>query len=272
MRERRRGRKIAMTPDEIDAFLSSQRVCRSPPSARKTARTSRRCRSFGWLGFSLYSIVKSQRWTDFQRRPQLAIVIDAGTESSNCRRGDHGTAEVVGEIPRMSSPDDELARPELLFARKYFGSDTLFPDGDTPGCSDAGEAARVRTSGSSIRHQRTVETRDRRDPTDTAPKATMSNSSSSVFIASTNMNVGFNALMGLDLMEFEPDGGPHRCTSTPPGRRHQHVHGASLLRHRCDDASRGGGIRTHDLFVPNADSMYQDWSASAIELHRCDRQ
>jgi hypothetical protein len=40
----------------------------------------------------------------------------------------------------------------------------------------------------------------------------------------------------------------------------------------CDDASRGGGIRTHDLFVPNADSMYQDWSASAIELHRCDRQ
>jgi hypothetical protein len=26
------------------------------------------------------------------------------------------------------------------------------------------------------------------------------------------------------------------------------------------------------LFVPNADSMYQDWSASAIELHRCDRQ
>src|SRR6185312_14921305 len=27
-----------------------------------------------------------------------------------------------------------------------------------------------------------------------------------------------------------------------------------------------------DLCVPNADSMYQDRSASAIELHRCDRQ
>ena len=40
-----------------------------------------------------------------------------------------GTAEVVGEIPRMSSPNDELARPELLFARKYFGADTFFPDG-----------------------------------------------------------------------------------------------------------------------------------------------
>ncbi|MDT7766115.1 MAG: hypothetical protein QOC63_5535, partial [Mycobacterium sp.] len=29
---------------------------------------------------------------------------------------------------------------------------------------------------------------------------------------------------------------------------------------------------THDLFVPNADPIYQAWSASAIELHRCDRQ
>jgi len=38
-----------------------------------------------------------------------------------------GTAEVVGEIPRMSSPDDELARPELLFGRKYFGSDMFVP-------------------------------------------------------------------------------------------------------------------------------------------------
>ena len=39
-----------------------------------------------------------------------------------------------------------------------------------------------------------------------------------------------------------------------------------------EDAGRGGGIRTHGLFVPNADSMYQDWSVSAIELRRCDRQ
>ena len=28
MRAQRRGRKIAVTPDEIDAFLSSQQVCR----------------------------------------------------------------------------------------------------------------------------------------------------------------------------------------------------------------------------------------------------
>ena len=34
----------------------------------------------------------------------------------------------------------------------------------------------------------------------------------------------------------------------------------------------GGLGADPDVFVPNADSMYQDWSASAIELHRCDRQ
>ena len=64
------------------------------------------------------------------RRPQLAIVIDAGTEYVELHGVEiSGTAEVVGEIPRMCSPDDELARPELLFARKYFGADTFFPDG-----------------------------------------------------------------------------------------------------------------------------------------------
>lgn len=78
----------------------------------------------------MYSIVKSRRWTDIQRRPQLAIVIDAGTEYVELHGVEiSGTAEVVGEIPRMCSPDDELARPELLFARKYFGADTFFPDG-----------------------------------------------------------------------------------------------------------------------------------------------
>lgn len=131
MREQRRGRKIAMTPDEIDAFLSSQRVCRVATIGAQD-RPHVAPLWFVWDGSALwlYSIVKSQRWTDIQRRPQLAIVIDAGTEYVELHGVEiSGTAEVVGEIPRMSSPDDELARPELLFARKYFGADTFFPDG-----------------------------------------------------------------------------------------------------------------------------------------------
>jgi hypothetical protein len=41
---------------------------------------------------------------------------------------------------------------------------------------------------------------------------------------------------------------------------------------RLDAGRLGVGVPLYDLFVPNADSMYQDWSASAIELRRCDRQ
>ena len=131
MREQRRGRKIAMTPDEIDAFLSSQRVCRVATIGAQD-RPHVAPLWFVWDGSALwlYSIVKSQRWTDIQHRPQLAIVIDAGTEYVELHGVEiSGTAEVVGEIPRMCSQDDELARPELLFARKYFGADTFFPDG-----------------------------------------------------------------------------------------------------------------------------------------------
>jgi len=81
MREQRRGRKIAMTPDEIDAFLSSQRVCRVATIGAQD-RPHVAPLWFVWDGSALwlYSIVKSQRWSDIQRRPQLAIVIDAGTE------------------------------------------------------------------------------------------------------------------------------------------------------------------------------------------------
>jgi hypothetical protein len=67
-----------------------------------------------------------------------------------------------------------------------------------------------------------------------------------------------------------------RRTAARPGRRADRPAGdlrcrsGAVLSSR--PTSRGGGIRTHDLFVPNADSMHQDWSASAIELHRCDRQ
>ena len=131
MREQRRGRQIAMTPDEIGAFLSSQRVCRVATIGAQD-RPHVAPLWFVWDGSALwlYSIVKSQRWTDIQGRPQVAIVIDAGREYIELHGVEiSGTAEVVGEAPRMSAPDYDLARPEVLFARKYFGSDTFVPDG-----------------------------------------------------------------------------------------------------------------------------------------------
>ena len=98
MRQQRRGRKIAMTPDEIDAFLSSQRVCRAATIGAQD-RPHVAPLWFVWDGSAiwLYSIVKSQRWTDIQRQPQLAIVIDAGTEYVELHGVEIcGTAEVVG--------------------------------------------------------------------------------------------------------------------------------------------------------------------------------
>jgi hypothetical protein len=47
---------------------------------------------------------------------------------------------------------------------------------------------------------------------------------------------------------------------------------ASAARNCAAAAQLPDDERFDGLFVPNADSMHQDWSASAIELHRCDRQ
>ena len=40
-----------------------------------------------------------------------------------------GSVTFVGEAPRTSEPNDELAGPELLMARKYHGGDTFHYDG-----------------------------------------------------------------------------------------------------------------------------------------------
>jgi Pyridoxamine 5'-phosphate oxidase len=128
--EQRRGRKIAMTKDELDAFLAAERTCRvatsSPRGPHLTALW------FGWDGTALwiYSIVRSQRWTDLQRDARVAVV-DAGEEYRELRGAElRGTAEFVGAVPWTGAPDPELAEPERLLARKYHGADTMKdPDG-----------------------------------------------------------------------------------------------------------------------------------------------
>ena len=64
----------------------------------------------------LYSITRSQRWTDLQRDPRVALLVEAG-EAYNELRGVevHGTVEVVGEVPRTGGADDALTEPERLF-------------------------------------------------------------------------------------------------------------------------------------------------------------
>ncbi|MER6346371.1 pyridoxamine 5'-phosphate oxidase family protein [Streptomyces sp. NPDC001595] len=127
----RRGRKIMMAPGELDAFLTAERTCRvATVSADGTPHVSPLW--FVWDGTSLwlYSLTRSKRWADLRRHARLAVVVDAGHEYDELRGAElSGAAEFVGEVPRTGEPHPELASVEALFARKYFGLDTLPHDG-----------------------------------------------------------------------------------------------------------------------------------------------
>src|SRR5579875_4224432 len=110
MREQRRGRKIAMSPEELDAFLASERTCRvatvsSDGSPHVTPLW------FAWDGSALWltSIVKSQRWTDLQRDGRVSVIVDAGHDYMELRGVEiRGMARPVGEVPRTGEPVPEL--------------------------------------------------------------------------------------------------------------------------------------------------------------------
>ncbi|MFJ4485733.1 pyridoxamine 5'-phosphate oxidase family protein [Streptomyces longwoodensis] len=127
----RRGRKIMMTPGEVDTFLTTQRTCRvATVSAGGAPHVS--ALWFLWDGTALwlYSVVRSRRWADLRRDPRVAIVVDTGEEYGQLRGVElSGTAEFVGEVPRTGELCAELDAVETLFARKNFGLDTIPHDG-----------------------------------------------------------------------------------------------------------------------------------------------
>lgn len=127
----RRGRKIMMTPGELDEFLATQRTCRvATVSADGTPHVS--ALWYVWDGTSLwlYSVVRSRRWADLRRDRRIAVVVDTGEEYDQLRGAElSGTAEFVGESPRTGELCAELDVPEMLFARKNFGLDEMPHDG-----------------------------------------------------------------------------------------------------------------------------------------------
>ncbi|RII14015.1 Pyridoxamine 5'-phosphate oxidase [Streptomyces sp. YIM 130001] len=127
----RRGRRIMMTPQELDAFLSEQRTCRvATVSADGTPHASTLW--FVWDGASLwlYSITRSRRWSDLRQDGRIAVVVDSGEEYGELRGAElSGRVEFVGESPRTGEPCPELVEPERLFTRKNFGLETMPHDG-----------------------------------------------------------------------------------------------------------------------------------------------
>ncbi|HEY3648721.1 MAG TPA: pyridoxamine 5'-phosphate oxidase family protein, partial [Streptosporangiaceae bacterium] len=67
-----------MSEQERDAFLGGQRTCRLASIGPGGPHVSPVW--FVWDGAALwvYSLTRSQRWTDIQRDPRVAAVIDAG--------------------------------------------------------------------------------------------------------------------------------------------------------------------------------------------------
>ncbi|GHH26911.1 pyridoxamine 5'-phosphate oxidase family protein [Streptomyces rubradiris] len=127
----RRGRRIMMSPAELDEFLATQRTCRiATVSADGTPHVS--ALWFAWDGTSLwlYSVVRSRRWAQVRRDPRVAVVVDSGEEYGELRGAElSGRVEFMGEVPRRGGLCAELDAAEALFARKYFGLEELPHDG-----------------------------------------------------------------------------------------------------------------------------------------------
>jgi hypothetical protein len=123
VKEQRRSRSIAMTPEEVDAFLAEERVCRVATVGAGGPHATPLW--YVWHGGSLWltSLSRSQRWTDLDRDPRIAVVVDAGGADYAQLRGVElrGQVVVVGEVPRTGEACPELAGPEQAFADRYTG-------------------------------------------------------------------------------------------------------------------------------------------------------
>ncbi|MFB7918758.1 pyridoxamine 5'-phosphate oxidase family protein [Streptomyces sp. NPDC056061] len=127
----RRGRRIMMTEAERDSYLAEQRTCRVA-TVSADGRPHVGALWFAWDGSSLwlYSITHSLRWSQLRTDPRIAVVVDDGVEYGELRGVElSGSAALVGEAPRTGAECPGLAVPESLFARKYFGLDTMPHDG-----------------------------------------------------------------------------------------------------------------------------------------------
>ena len=122
----RRGRRIAMSEDERDVFLTSERTCRVASSTAEGPHVAPLW--FIWDGGALwlYSIVESQRWRDLERDRRVAVVVDRGENYDELRGVElRGRVTPVGEVPRVGAAVAELRAVEALWSEKYAaGTDT----------------------------------------------------------------------------------------------------------------------------------------------------
>ena len=130
MAEQKRGRRIALSPEERDQYLRTERTCRVG-SIGPDGKPHVSALWFVWDGSALWlnSLTRSQRWANLLRAPEVSVLVDSGTEYMELKGVELvGRVESVGDVPRTDTPDAELAEPERLFGEKYSGG-TFYPDG-----------------------------------------------------------------------------------------------------------------------------------------------
>jgi PPOX class probable F420-dependent enzyme len=121
MTEQRRGRRIALSPEERDRYLREQRTCRVG-TVGPDGRPHVSALWFVWDGSALWlnSLTNSQRWANLMRSPAVSVLVDSGHEFMELAGVELiGDVEVVGEVPRTDAPHPELETPERLFSDKY---------------------------------------------------------------------------------------------------------------------------------------------------------
>ncbi|WP_297648625.1 pyridoxamine 5'-phosphate oxidase family protein [Pseudonocardia sp.] len=122
----RRSRAIAMTPDEVDAFLAEERICRVATVGTNGPHATPLW--YVWHDGALWltSLSRSQRWIDLQKDPRIAVVVDAGEDYMELRGVElRGKVEVVGEVPRTGEDVPELEGPQQAFADRYTGGQVV---------------------------------------------------------------------------------------------------------------------------------------------------
>ena len=123
MKEQKRARRIAMSKDELDAFLAEERMCRMGSVDGEGAPHVSPL-WFVWDGSALWlhSIVTSQRWVNLLRDPRVSVAVDGGQDYFELRGVELlGRVEVVGDVPRGDEPSPATAAAEQLWADKYTG-------------------------------------------------------------------------------------------------------------------------------------------------------
>jgi hypothetical protein len=119
-----------MAPDDIHAFLGEERTCRLG-SVDAAGHPHVSPLWFVWDGTALWlnSVVKSQRWVNLMRRPEVSVVVDSGVDFGDLRGVEFiGKVEAVGDVPQTDPADERTAAASELFGRKYAGG-RFVPDG-----------------------------------------------------------------------------------------------------------------------------------------------